>query len=164
MAVVIAVCCGMIGYQLAAAPLELVRSEDVDGNGVDEIVVENEFYRLVIDSARGASAVSFIAKPSKTELLLPDAKHGVGLFGDVVDGEAIGGQWQGARPFGLPCFGIIRVRPQFTDGLSAFVIRIKLGFRKGPTAQRNPFTFFKVNVVEGTAVSRPMVGRTTKVP
>ena len=73
----------------------LVRQENVDEGEAEELVFENRFFVLVIDPARGASAISLKAKPSGTEMLLPSAKYGLGLFGDRFEEQGFGGAWRG---------------------------------------------------------------------
>jgi len=86
---------------LTATPAEaespsgnFVRRLNVDADAELEVVVENSFYRMVIDPAMGASAASFIVKPAEVEMLLPDSKHGAGLLADVIREQGFGGELQ----------------------------------------------------------------------
>lgn len=75
-----------------------------------DVIVENNHYRLTVDPARGATATSFIVKPSGDEMLLPDATHGVGLFGDVFRDEGFAGPWRGAYEVTIDAPGQVTFR------------------------------------------------------
>jgi hypothetical protein len=78
-----------------AASTAWLEQEDTDGDGAAEIIVTTASYRMVVSPVRGGSILSFRVKPSAEELLIPDATRGGGLLGDIVDGSAFGGEWQG---------------------------------------------------------------------
>ena len=84
------------GAQAAEPAGSLVRLENADADPEPEVVVENRFYRMVVKPSQGGTAVSFVAKPSGTDMLLPDPKRGMGLISDILRDQGYGGEWQGA--------------------------------------------------------------------
>ncbi len=90
-------CCGFLtllclGSPALRADQALIRQQDVDGDGVAEVVLENRFVRLIAAPARGGSIISYRAQNSPTEMLAPDPRTGVGLLGEVFKGPGLDGE------------------------------------------------------------------------
>lgn len=84
------------GRAPAAEPATpLVRLGNADADPENEVIVENRFYRMVLKPSLGGTAVSFIAKPSGDDMVLPDPKRGMGLMNDILRDQGYGGEWQG---------------------------------------------------------------------